>query len=143
MKPSYEELEVMLQDALDKIKASQDQEPHHWLLKPSASNTHVSLSRRELSLNGNFNEHWQIEAGYYAQPPIPPELAELQRENAELRKLLESKVPEGWQLVPKKETEAMHDAVMAVLYKGVTRMNTQKLLDAYLAAATQPKEPKQ
>ncbi|MGI0825650.1 hypothetical protein ACRCP5_00010 [Pseudomonas aeruginosa] len=44
-------------------------------------------------------------------------------------------VPEGYALIPVRETEAMHDAVMALLYKGVARTDTQKLLDAYLAAA--------
>lgn len=44
-------------------------------------------------------------------------------------------VPEGYALVPVRETEAMHDAVMALLYKGVARTDTQKLLDAYIAAA--------
>ncbi|EOZ4785949.1 hypothetical protein ACQRMJ_000860 [Pseudomonas aeruginosa] len=44
-------------------------------------------------------------------------------------------VPEGLALIPVRETEAMHDAVMALLYKGVARTDTQKLLDAYIAAA--------
>lgn len=44
-------------------------------------------------------------------------------------------VPEGYALIPTRETEAMHDAVMALLYKGVARTDTQKLLDAYIAAA--------
>ncbi|HCA6716236.1 TPA: hypothetical protein MXV28_002239 [Pseudomonas aeruginosa] len=44
-------------------------------------------------------------------------------------------VPEGLALIPVRETEAMHDAVMALLYKGVGRTDTQKLLDAYIAAA--------
>ncbi|WP_200967842.1 hypothetical protein [Pseudomonas aeruginosa] len=44
-------------------------------------------------------------------------------------------VPEGYALIPVRETEAMHDAVMALLYKGVARTDTQKLLDAYIAAA--------
>ncbi|MEV1646898.1 hypothetical protein ABZQ48_06140 [Pseudomonas aeruginosa] len=44
-------------------------------------------------------------------------------------------VPEGYALIPVRETEAMHDAVMALLYKGVARSDTQKLLDAYIAAA--------
>ncbi|MBI8281182.1 hypothetical protein JEY83_21730 [Pseudomonas aeruginosa] len=44
-------------------------------------------------------------------------------------------VPEGLALIPARETEAMHDAVMALLYKGVARTDTQKLLDAYIAAA--------
>ncbi|HBO5842108.1 TPA: hypothetical protein L4623_006373 [Pseudomonas aeruginosa] len=43
-------------------------------------------------------------------------------------------VPEGLALIPVRETEAMHDAVMALLYKGVARTDTQKLLDAYIAA---------
>lgn len=43
--------------------------------------------------------------------------------------------PEGYALIPVRETEAMHDAVMALLYKGVARTDTQKLLDAYIAAA--------
>ncbi|HBO3486398.1 TPA: hypothetical protein L4S39_000438 [Pseudomonas aeruginosa] len=43
-------------------------------------------------------------------------------------------VPEGYALIPTRETEAMHDAVMALLYKGVARTDTQKLLDAYIAA---------
>ncbi|MGU1979393.1 hypothetical protein ACSEQC_05655 [Pseudomonas aeruginosa] len=47
-------------------------------------------------------------------------------------------VPEGLALIPVRETEAMHDAVMALLYKGVARTDTQKLLDAYIAAAPQP-----
>lgn len=47
-------------------------------------------------------------------------------------------VPEGYALIPVRETEAMHDAVMALLYKGVARTDTQKLLDAYIAAAPQP-----
>ncbi len=46
--------------------------------------------------------------------------------------------PEGYALIPVRETEAMHDAVMALLYKGVARTDTQKLLDAYIAAAPQP-----
>ncbi|HCE5830530.1 TPA: hypothetical protein ACG4MB_002853 [Pseudomonas aeruginosa] len=44
-------------------------------------------------------------------------------------------VPEGLAMIPVRETEAMHDAVMALLYKGVARTDTQKLLDAYIAAA--------
>lgn len=44
-------------------------------------------------------------------------------------------VPEGYALIPTRETEAMHDAVMALLYKGVARTDTQKLLDAYIVAA--------
>ncbi|HGF9362881.1 TPA: hypothetical protein ACJETC_005282 [Pseudomonas aeruginosa] len=44
--------------------------------------------------------------------------------------------PEGYALIPVKETEAMHDAVMALLYNGVARTDTQKLLDAYINAAT-------
>ncbi|HFF2103957.1 hypothetical protein [Pseudomonas aeruginosa] len=44
-------------------------------------------------------------------------------------------VPEGYALIPVRETEAMHDAVMALLYKGVARTDTQKLLDAYIAGA--------
>lgn len=44
-------------------------------------------------------------------------------------------VPEGLALIPVRETEAMHDAVMALLYRGVARTDTQKLLDAYIAAA--------
>ncbi|EOT7484700.1 hypothetical protein RMH01_24825 [Pseudomonas aeruginosa] len=44
-------------------------------------------------------------------------------------------VPDGYALIPVRETEAMHDAVMALLYKGVARTDTQKLLDAYIAAA--------
>lgn len=44
-------------------------------------------------------------------------------------------VPEGYALIPVRETEAMHDAVMALLYKGVARTDTQKLLNAYIAAA--------
>lgn len=44
--------------------------------------------------------------------------------------------PEGYALVPVRETEAMHDAVMALLYNGVARADTQKLLDAYINAAT-------
>ncbi|MBI8008184.1 hypothetical protein JEY29_18675 [Pseudomonas aeruginosa] len=44
-------------------------------------------------------------------------------------------VQEGYALVPVRETDAMHDAVMALLYKGVARTDTQKLLDAYIAAA--------
>ncbi|MDG3721568.1 hypothetical protein L5B98_05780 [Pseudomonas aeruginosa] len=47
-------------------------------------------------------------------------------------------VPEGYALVPLKETEAMHDAVMALLYKGLARQHTQALLDAYIAAAPKP-----
>ncbi|HIE0838047.1 TPA: hypothetical protein ACXJOU_000669 [Pseudomonas aeruginosa] len=43
--------------------------------------------------------------------------------------------PEGYALIPVRETEAMHDAVMALLYKGVARTDTQKLLDAYIVAA--------
>ncbi|HHM6703422.1 TPA: hypothetical protein ACRMWT_000429 [Pseudomonas aeruginosa] len=46
-----------------------------------------------------------------------------------------TEVPEGYALIPVRETEAMHDAVMALLYKGVARIDTQKLLDAYIAAA--------
>ena len=60
MKPSYEELEVMLQDALDKIKASQDQEVFSYVYRGTEP---VAL---------------------YLQPPIPPELAELQRRIVEL-----------------------------------------------------------
>lgn len=44
--------------------------------------------------------------------------------------------PEGYALIPVRETEAMHDAVMALLYNGVARADTQKLLDAYINAAT-------
>lgn len=44
-------------------------------------------------------------------------------------------IPDGWALVPKHETEAMHDAVMSVLYRGVARNRTQTLLDAYLSSA--------
>jgi hypothetical protein len=44
-------------------------------------------------------------------------------------------VPEGYALVPVKETEAMHDAVMELLYVGVPRTRTQTLLDAYISAA--------
>ncbi len=44
-------------------------------------------------------------------------------------------VPEGYALIPTRETEAMHDAVMTLLYKGVARTDTQKLLDAYIVAA--------
>lgn len=51
-------------------------------------------------------------------------------------------VPDGWQLVPKKETHAMHDAVMSYLCGGISRLETQKLLDAYLAAAPQPDKEK-
>ncbi|MFU7203042.1 hypothetical protein ACM74Z_15235 [Pseudomonas aeruginosa] len=43
--------------------------------------------------------------------------------------------PEGYALIPVRETEAMHDAVMALLYNGVARTDTQKLLDAYINAA--------
>lgn len=43
-------------------------------------------------------------------------------------------VPEGYVLIPVRETEAMHDAVMALLYSGVSRTDTQKLLNAYIAA---------
>lgn len=43
---------------------------------------------------------------------------------------------EGWAMVPARETEAMHDAVMSVLYRGVARNRTQTLLDAYISAAT-------
>lgn len=142
------ELRGKLKAAEARIKASQEQKPHHWLLKPSASNTHVSLSRRELSLNGNFNEHWQIEAGYYAQPPIPPELAELQRENAELHKLLESKVLEETLI------EIVTQAHMAGQFNQSQRDPSyyearvyygekQLSIRAMLAAAPQPKEPKQ
>ncbi|ALJ99246.1 hypothetical protein [Pbunalikevirus phiFenriz] len=45
-------------------------------------------------------------------------------------------VPDGYALIPVKETEAMHDAVMALLYNGIARTDTQKLLDAYINAAT-------
>lgn len=41
----------------------------------------------------------------YTILPIPPELAELQRENAELHKQIEAR--EGWQLVPIDPTEEM------------------------------------
>ncbi|QJB23207.1 hypothetical protein billy_19 [Pseudomonas phage billy] len=44
--------------------------------------------------------------------------------------------PDGYALIPVRETEAMHDAVMALLYNGVARTDTQKLLDAYINAAT-------
>jgi len=44
-------------------------------------------------------------------------------------------VPEGFRLIPAKETSEMHDAVMALLYRGVQRTQTQTLLDAYLDAA--------
>lgn len=44
-------------------------------------------------------------------------------------------VPTGFVLLPVKETPAMHDAVMSLLYKGVARHETQTLLDAYIAAA--------
>lgn len=44
--------------------------------------------------------------------------------------------PEGYAIIPVRETEAMHDAVMALLYNGVARTDTQKLLDAYINAAT-------
>lgn len=58
---------------------------------------------------------------------------------AELNEVQETQaqhsVPEGYALIPVRETEAMHDAVMALLYKGVARTDTQKLLDAYIAAA--------
>lgn len=43
-----------------------------------------------------------------------------------------------WQLMPTRETEAMHDAVMSVLYRGVARNRTQTLLDAYISAAPVP-----
>lgn len=64
-----------------------------------------------------------------------------ERENAELRKLLEeSKVPEGWQLVPKEPSQAMIDA-------GDPAFDHGYVADAYkamlAAAPTQPKEPKQ
>lgn len=48
-----------------------------------------------------------------------------------------AKVPDGYALIPVRETEAMHDAVMALLYKGVARTDTQKLLDAYIGASAQ------
>ncbi len=44
--------------------------------------------------------------------------------------------PDGYAMIPVRETEAMHDAVMALLYNGVARTDTQKLLDAYINAAT-------
>lgn len=47
-------------------------------------------------------------------------------------------IPEGWTLVPTCETEAMHDAVMSVLYSGVARTRTQTLLDAYISATPVP-----
>ena len=43
-----------------------------------------------------------------------------------------------WQLMPIRETEAMHDAVMSVLYRGVSRDQTQMRLDAYISAAPVP-----
>ncbi|HGJ9381279.1 TPA: hypothetical protein ACJX8O_003456 [Pseudomonas aeruginosa] len=54
---------------------------------------------------------------------------------AEFEAQAQHSVPEGYALIPVRETEAMHDAVMALLYKGVARTDTQKLLDAYIAAA--------
>ena len=47
--------------------------------------------------------------------------------------------------LPEHETEAMHDAVMAVIYQGVTRANTDALWQAYrraiLAAAPETPQP--
>jgi hypothetical protein len=37
-------------------------------------------------------------------------------------------------VLPREETEAMHDAVMELLYKGVSRTETYKLLEAYIKA---------
>ncbi|MFX0291259.1 hypothetical protein ACL8E2_28985 [Pseudomonas aeruginosa] len=66
--------------------------------------------------------------GYVCLTCIDKKLEELHDDQAQ------HSVPEGYALIPVRETEAMHDAVMALLYKGVARTDTQKLLDAYIAA---------
>lgn len=78
------ELREKLEAAEARIKASQEQEPFKFC-DTATGRVHDYAYDCE----GNAK-------AIYLEPVIPPELAELQRENAELRKLLEeSKVQEG------------------------------------------------
>ncbi|MBH9455418.1 hypothetical protein I5L34_02660 [Pseudomonas aeruginosa] len=89
----------------------------HWadqLAKAIAERFGVDIGE-----HSNLNCPWNEALVWMQQPPAQAQHS----------------VPEGYALIPVRETEAMHDAVMALLYKGVARTDTQKLLDAYIAAA--------
>lgn len=137
-----------------RIKESQEQEPFGFLelAGRGAPDFHFKCFR-----------HGQMKP-VYEKPFIQPELAELQRENAELRdaitrqmrynkelamsneelrKLLESKVPEGWQLVPKEPTDDMIDSGYTATEQLQSYAAAKTVYYAMLNSAPQPKEPKE
>lgn len=132
------ELRKKLEAAEARIKASQEQEPIYQYWMDADHGGWIECTKEHYDSVRECDR--QI---VYAHPP---ELAELQRENAELRKLLESNVPEGWQLVPKNATLPMHDAgaqAMRDANASTTYYAANECYKAMLAAAPQPKEPKQ
>ncbi|MCL8047417.1 hypothetical protein M8864_32490 [Pseudomonas aeruginosa] len=93
----------------------------------------------EISGIGRDAEHPRAVVLYLRNEPSEEDMRAIQNflraMPADVPAKTQHSVQEGYALVPVRETEAMHDAVMALLYKGVARTDTQKLLDAYIAAA--------
>lgn len=83
-----------------------------------------------------------VDEAYHAGPVVPT----YPRAEVDIPAVLErvfSKGPlvrlpvarEGYALIPVRETDDMHDAVMALLYKGVSRSDTQQFVNACIAGA--------
>lgn len=160
MKPSYEELREKLEAAEVKAMKFSDQcaeANERWSKekqRAEAAEARIKASQEQEpfkfcdTATGRVHDYaYDCEGNakaVYLEPVIPPELAELQRENAELRKLLESKVPECWQLVPATATRAMQEA--AAKLQADRYPEPPSFGDFYIAmlsAAPQPpKEPK-
>lgn len=81
--------------------------------------TYLNVIRVEVEDDGSLTavtDHWSTQAPAVAHAAPP---SESDKEDAEL---------------PEHETPAMHDAVMAALYEGVTRNSTDRLWQAYRGA---------
>ncbi|EMN8576376.1 hypothetical protein RY873_001275 [Pseudomonas aeruginosa] len=129
-------LKLRLADALDKISKLESRWPHgespeerfeHYI-----SNT-IDRAPEPLRRLGNWLSHVLDEDQWTTAERMLTGACVAAEERAAAQ--TQHSVPEGYALIPVRETEAMHDAVMALLYKGVARTDTQKLLDAYIAAA--------
>ena len=153
------ELREKLEAAEARIKASQEQEPVAYANARSFNDHSFAVVR---------GKALQDDVPLFAQPIIPHELAELQRENSdlrtalkvsreeiaqdivtlaneaiEIRKLLEeSKVPEGWSISKLKTCYTLsHGNEVIATLAGPDAEKHATTIAAMLSA--QPKEPKQ
>lgn len=131
-----EQLERLVR-ILDAHNYAKDAEALMALLAAAPAQAQHSVP--EISGIGRDAEHPRAVVLYLRNEPSEEDMRAIQNFlraiSADVLTQAQHSVPEGYALIPVRETEAMHDAVMALLYKGVARTDTQKLLDAYIAAA--------